>query len=44
MVVATYKTYFKEVNIKNRFFNYYYDCLMKAKKVEAKNILIDERN
>ena len=33
----------KEVNIKNRVYNYDFDHLIKEKK-ETKNILIDERN
>ena len=34
--------YIKEINIKNRVYNYYFDNLIKARKVETKNILIDE--
>ena len=36
--------HFKEINIKNRFYDYYFDYLIKAKKTETKNILIDEKN
>ena len=32
----------KEINIKNRVYDYYFDYLIKAKKLETKNILIDE--
>ena len=32
----------KEINIKDRLYNYYFDKLIKAKKSETKNILIDE--
>ena len=31
----------KEINIKHRVFNYYFDHLVKAKKSETKNILTD---
>ena len=34
----------KEINIKDRLYNYYFDKLIKAKKSETKNILIDEKN
>ena len=34
----------KEINIKNRVNNYYFDKLVKAKKLEIKIILIDEKN
>ena len=33
----------KEISIKNRVYNYYFDNLIKAKKLETKNILIDEK-
>ena len=33
----------KEINIKNRFYNYYFDNLIKAKKLGTKNIKIDEK-
>ena len=31
----------EEINIKNRVYNNYFDNLIKAKKLETKNILID---
>ena len=31
----------KEIDIKNRVYKYYFDSLIKAKKLETKNILID---
>ena len=34
----------KEINIKNRVNNYYFDKLVKAKKLEIKIILIDKKN
>ena len=35
----------KEMNIKNRVYNYHFDNLIKKKKKKnAKNILIDEEN
>ena len=34
----------QEINIKNRVYNYHFDNLVKAKKLETKNILIDEKN
>ena len=33
-----------EINIKNRVYNYHFDNLIKAKILEFKNILIDEKN
>ena len=44
MIVGIYKMHAKEINIKNRVYNYYFDKLIKAKKLETKNILIDEKN
>ena len=38
------KIHIKEINIKNRFYNNHFDYLVKAKKLETKNTLIDERN
>ena len=32
----------KEINVKNRVYNYYYNNLIKTKKLETKNILINE--
>ena len=34
----------QEINIKNRVHSYNFDNLVKAKKVETKNSLIDEKN
>ena len=34
----------KEINIKNRVYNYYFDNLVKAKEWDPKNILIDGKN
>ena len=34
----------KETHIKNRVCNYYFDNLVKAKKQETENILINEKN
>ena len=39
-----YKMYTKEINIKNIVCNYYFDILMKAKKLDTKNIVIDQKN
>ena len=36
--------HFKEINIKNRVFNYYLDYLIKVNKLETKNVLINEKN
>ena len=36
--------HFKEINIKNRVYNYYFDNLFKAKKLETKNILNDKKS
>ena len=46
MIVDICKIYFnfKEIDIKNRVDNYYFDYLIKAEKLEIKNILIDEKN
>ena len=32
MIVNIYKMQFKEINIKNRLYKYYFDYLIKAKK------------
>ena len=34
----------QEINIKNQVYNYYFDNLIKAKKIETKTILMDEKN
>ena len=44
MIMGIYKMHVKEVNIKNRVYNYYFDNLVKAKKLKTKNLLIDEKN
>ena len=44
MIVDTYKMHFKEINIRNRVHNYYFNCLIKARKLETKKNLIDEKN
>ena len=44
MIVGIYKIYNKEINIKNRVYNYYSDNLVRAKNLELKEILIDEKN
>ena len=44
MIGGIYNIAYQEVNIKNRVHNYYFDNLIKAKKIETKNILIDEKN
>ena len=36
--------HFREINVKNRVYNYYFDNLIKTKKIETKNILIVEKN
>ena len=33
-----------KINIKNQLHNYFFDNLVKAKKLETKNILIDEKH
>ena len=33
----------KEINIKNRVYNYYFENLVKVKKLETKDILIDKK-
>ena len=44
MIVSKYKIYAKEINIKNRAYNYYFDNLVKAKKLETKYYQIYEKN
>ena len=34
----------KDINIKNRGYNYYFNNLIKAKKLENKNTLINKKN
>ena len=44
MIVGIYKIHAKKINIKNRVYNYYFDNLIKAKKIETENNLMDEKN
>ena len=44
MIVGIYKMHVKEISIENRAYNYYFDKLIKAKKIETKIILMDEKN
>ena len=44
MIVGISKMYINEINIKNRTYNYYFKNLIKAKKLDSKNILIDKEN
>ena len=43
-IVRIYKMQIREINNKNRVYNYYFDNLIKVKKLETKNIFIDEIN
>ena len=40
--MGMYKTHTKEINIKNRVYNYYFDYLIRAKESEIKNVLIEK--
>ena len=42
--VGIYKMHSNKISIKNRVHNYHFDNLVRAKKLETKNILIDEKN
>ena len=42
MIVGIYKIHTKETNIKNQV-HYYYERLVKPKKIEVENIFIDEK-
>ena len=42
MIVGRYKMHINEINVKNKVHNYYYENLVKGKKLKTKNILIDE--
>ena len=42
MIVGIYKMYAKEVSIKNKVRNYYFDNLIKAKALQNKYLLMDE--
>ena len=44
MIVDISKMHFKEINIKNRVYNYYFDGLSRAKRFEPKHVLINEKN
>ena len=44
MILDIHDMHFKEINIKNRVYNYYFDYLIKAKKIRNKKDLIDEKN
>ena len=41
-IVGIYKMHIKEINIKNRVFDYF-DNLIKAKKLETKGVLINRK-
>ena len=43
-IVDTYKNRIKEIVIKNSVYNNYFNSLIKAKKLEIKNILVNEKN
>ena len=43
MIVDLQKKHFKETNINNKLQNHYFDYLIKAKKIETKNILINAK-
>ena len=38
------KMHFKELNIKNRIYNYYFGYLIKTKKIDTKDVLVYEKN
>ena len=44
MILDIYKMHFKEINIKNRVYNSYFDNLIKAKNLETKTTLTNEKN
>ena len=44
MIADIYKMHINEINIKNKVYNYSFDNLVKAKKVEIENVLIDKKN
>ena len=44
MVVGIYKIHINEINIKNHVCNCYFINSIEAKKLETKNILIDEKS
>ena len=42
MIVDLYQDHFKQINIKNKVYNYYSNLIKANKQLETKNILIDE--
>ena len=42
--MGVYKMHVKEINVKSRVYNYYFGNLIKVKKLETKDILIDKKN
>ena len=43
MIVDIRKIYFKEISVRNRVYNFALDFLIKAKKLETKTNLTDEK-
>ena len=44
MILGIQKKHIKENNIENRVYKYYFNNLIKTKKLETENISIDEKN
>ena len=44
IIPGIYKNACQIINIKNQVFNYYFGNALKVKKLETRNILIDEKN
>ena len=44
MIKGKYKKHFKEIHTKNRVWNYYFDNLLKAKELQGRIILVDEKS
>ena len=44
MIVGVYKMHISKINIRMQVCNCYFNNLIKAKKLEPRNILIDEKN
>ena len=44
MIVGVYKMHINKINIRMQVCNCYFNNLIKAKKLEPRNILIDEKN
>ena len=44
MILGIQKKHIKESNIENRVYKYYFNNLIKTKKLETENISIDEKN